>query len=108
MEHKLFTSDKNYLLKEAQFSRPIYERLIRALWEKLEDINQIGSLLRLEQEVETLMPHDLVNAKLVSAVINEFFGSSRPFYLVQIWDRINESRCWWFRQLTRAHCNLIN
>ena len=42
-------------LKEAQFSRPIYERLIRALWEKLEDINQFGSLLRLEQEVETLI-----------------------------------------------------
>ncbi len=42
-------------LKETLFSRPIYERLIRALWEKLEDINQLGSLLRLEQEIESLI-----------------------------------------------------
>ena len=29
------------------------------------------------QDVETMMPHDLVNAKPVSAVVNEFFGSSQ-------------------------------
>ena len=26
------------------------------------------------QEIEALMPHDLINAKPVSAVIKEFFG----------------------------------
>ena len=26
------------------------------------------------QEIETLMPHDLINAKPVSAVVKEFFG----------------------------------
>ena len=29
------------------------------------------------QEIEALMPHDLINAKPVSAVIKEFFGSSQ-------------------------------
>ena len=38
------------------------------------------------QEIETLMPHDLINAKPVSAVIKEFFGSSQ---LSQFMDQTN-------------------
>lgn len=38
-------------LREARFTRPVYERLIRALWERLKDADQLGSLLRLEQEM---------------------------------------------------------
>jgi hypothetical protein len=41
-------------IKELQF-RPIYGRLLRKLWERLEDINQLGSLLRLEREVSQLI-----------------------------------------------------
>jgi hypothetical protein len=45
-------------LKEARFERPIYERLIRALWAKLKDLNEIGSLLRLEEELEVLIAEE--------------------------------------------------
>lgn len=41
-------------IREMQF-KPIYERLLRRLWEKLENVNQVGSLLRLESEVESII-----------------------------------------------------
>ncbi len=41
-------------LREAQFS-PLTERLIKTLWERLKDVNQFGSLLRLEREIDTLL-----------------------------------------------------
>ena len=58
-------------------------RRVRAVGELLENQYRIG-LVRMEraikermslQEIETLMPHDLINAKPVTAVIKEFFGS---------------------------------
>jgi len=69
-------------------------RRVRTVAELIENQYRIG-LVRMEkaikermslQDVETLMPHDLVNAKLVSAVINEFFGSSQ---LSQFMDQTN-------------------
>ena len=42
-------------LREARFTRPIYERLIRALWERLRDATQLGSLLRLEREIGAMV-----------------------------------------------------
>ncbi len=45
-------------VREARFERPIYERLMRALWEKLQDVQQLGSLLRLEKELETLIEQE--------------------------------------------------
>ena len=57
---------------------------MRAVGELLENQYRIG-LVRMEraikermslQEIETLMPHDLINAKPVTAVIKEFFGSA--------------------------------
>ena len=69
-------------------------RRVRAVGELLENQFRIG-LVRMEraikermslQEVETLMPHDLVNAKPVSAVVKEFFGSSQ---LSQFMDQTN-------------------
>ena len=45
-------------MREARFERPIYERLMRALWDKLQDANQLGSLLRLEKELETLIEQE--------------------------------------------------
>jgi hypothetical protein len=44
-------------IKEMRF-RPIYERLLRKLWERLEDINQLGSLLRLEKEIRQLIEEE--------------------------------------------------
>ncbi len=69
-------------------------RRVRSVGELLENQYRIG-LVRMEraikermslQEVETLMPHDLINAKPVSAVIKEFFGSSQ---LSQFMDQTN-------------------
>nr|PZM91132.1 MAG: DNA-directed RNA polymerase subunit beta [Pseudomonadota bacterium] len=69
-------------------------RRVRAVGELLENQYRIG-LVRMEravkermslQEVETLMPHDLINAKPVTAVIKEFFGSSQ---LSQFMDQTN-------------------
>ena len=69
-------------------------RRVRSAGELLEDQFRIG-LARMEravrermstQELETLMPHDLVNAKPVSAALKEFFGSSQ---LSQFMDQTN-------------------
>ncbi|MBI4373635.1 MAG: DNA-directed RNA polymerase subunit beta, partial [Deltaproteobacteria bacterium] len=69
-------------------------RRVRSVGELLENQYRIG-LLRMEraikermslQDVETLMPHDLINPKPVSAVVKEFFGSSQ---LSQFMDQTN-------------------
>ena len=86
-------------------------RRVRAVGELLENQFRVG-LVRMErairermslQEIETLMPHDLINAKPVSAVVKEFFGSSQ---LSQFMDQTNplsevtqastlRARAWW-------------
>ncbi|MCP4682110.1 MAG: DNA-directed RNA polymerase subunit beta, partial [Desulfobacterales bacterium] len=69
-------------------------RRVRAVGELLGNHYRIG-LVRMEraikermtlQEVETLMPHDLINSKPVSAVCREFFGTSQ---LSQFMDQTN-------------------
>ncbi len=70
-------------------------RRVRTVGELLENQYRIG-LVRMErgikermsmsQEIETLMPDDLINAKPVSAVIKEYFGSSQ---LSQFMDQTN-------------------
>jgi DNA-directed RNA polymerase subunit beta len=70
-------------------------RRVRAVGELLENQFRIG-LVRMEraikekmsvyQEMSTAMPHDLVNAKPVTAAIREFFGSSQ---LSQFMDQTN-------------------
>ncbi len=69
-------------------------RRVRAVGELLQNQYRIG-LVRMEraikermslQEVETLMPHDLINSKPVSAVVKEFFGTSQ---LSQFMDQTN-------------------
>jgi DNA-directed RNA polymerase subunit beta len=69
-------------------------RRVRAVGELLENQFRVG-LVRMEravkermsiQELDTLMPHDLVNQKPVSAAIKEFFGSSQ---LSQFMDQTN-------------------
>ena len=60
-------------------------RRVRSVGELLENQYRVG-LVRMEravrermslQEIETQMPHDLVNAKPVNAIVKEFFGSSQ-------------------------------
>ncbi|MBT3312844.1 MAG: DNA-directed RNA polymerase subunit beta [Desulfobacterales bacterium] len=69
-------------------------RRVRAVGELIENQYRIG-LVRMEraikermsmQEVDALMPHDLVNPKPVSAVVKEFFGTSQ---LSQFMDQTN-------------------
>ncbi|MEE9613558.1 MAG: DNA-directed RNA polymerase subunit beta [Thermodesulfobacteriota bacterium] len=69
-------------------------RRVRSVGELIENQYRIG-LLRMERavkermsmgELETLMPHDLINPKPVTAVIKEFFGSSQ---LSQFMDQTN-------------------
>jgi DNA-directed RNA polymerase subunit beta len=69
-------------------------RRVRAVGELLENQYRVG-LVRMEraikermslQEVDSLIPHDLINSKPVSAVVKEFFGSSQ---LSQFMDQTN-------------------
>ena len=69
-------------------------RRVRAVGELLENQYRVG-LVRMERaikermsisEVDSLMPHDLINSKPVSAVVKEFFGSSQ---LSQFMDQTN-------------------
>jgi DNA-directed RNA polymerase subunit beta len=46
----------------------------------------IKERMSMSQEIDTLMPHDLINAKPVSAVVKEYFGSSQ---LSQFMDQTN-------------------
>jgi DNA-directed RNA polymerase subunit beta len=70
-------------------------RRVRAVGELLENQYRVG-LVRMERaikermsmspEIETLMPHDLINAKPVTAVVKEYFGGSQ---LSQFMDQTN-------------------
>lgn len=69
-------------------------RRVRAVGELLENQYRIG-LTRMERairermssvEIDSVMPHDLINAKPVAAVVREFFGSSQ---LSQFMDQTN-------------------
>src|SRR6202142_3587174 len=70
-------------------------RRVRAVGELMENQYRIGlgrreraikERMSMSQEIETLMPHDLINAKPVSAVVKEYFGSSQ---LSQFMDQTN-------------------
>jgi DNA-directed RNA polymerase subunit beta len=69
-------------------------RRVRSVGELMENQFRIG-LLRMERavrermssvEIDTTMPHDLINAKPVAAAVREFFGSSQ---LSQFMDQTN-------------------
>ncbi len=69
-------------------------RRVRSVGELMENQYRMG-LLRMERavrermssvEIDTVMPHDLINAKPVAAAVREFFGSSQ---LSQFMDQTN-------------------
>ena len=69
-------------------------RRVRSVGELMENQFRVG-LLRMERairermssvEIDTVMPHDLINAKPVAAAVREFFGSSQ---LSQFMDQTN-------------------
>lgn len=69
-------------------------RRVRSVGELMENQFRLG-LLRMERailermgavEIDTVMPHDLINSKLLGSIIREFFGSSQ---LSQFMDQTN-------------------
>ncbi|MBF0210081.1 MAG: DNA-directed RNA polymerase subunit beta [Desulfamplus sp.] len=97
-EDILLTAEKLVQLKDTQGAVDDIDHLgnrrVRAVGELLENQYRIG-LVRMEraikermsmQEVDTMMPNDLVNPKPVSAVVREFFGTSQ---LSQFMDQTN-------------------
>src|ERR1700754_4440965 len=69
-------------------------RRVRSVGELLENQSRVG-LLRMERaikermssiDIDTVMPHDLINAKPAAAAVREFFGSSQ---LSQFMDQTN-------------------
>ncbi len=69
-------------------------RRVRSVGELMENQYRLG-LVRMERaikermtsvDIDTVMPHDLVNAKPAAAVVKEFFGSSQ---LSQFMDQTN-------------------
>ncbi|MBF0200724.1 MAG: DNA-directed RNA polymerase subunit beta [Desulfamplus sp.] len=97
-EDILLTAEKLIQLKDTQ--GPVDDidhlgnRRVRAVGELLENQYRIG-LVRMEraikermsmQEVDAMMPNDLINPKPVSAVVREFFGTSQ---LSQFMDQTN-------------------
>ncbi len=105
IEHRALTKDDivkaiKYLvrLKDSQGGVDDIDHLgnrrVRTVGELIENQYRMG-LVRMEraikermtlQDVETLMPHDLVNPKPISAAIKEFFGTSQ---LSQFMDQTN-------------------
>jgi DNA-directed RNA polymerase subunit beta len=70
-------------------------RRVRAVGELMENQYRIGLVrmaraikerMSVSQEIDTLMPHDLINAKPVGAVVKEYYGSSQ---LSQFMDQTN-------------------
>jgi len=76
-------------VREARFERPIYERLMRALWEKLQDVQQLGSLLRLEKEMQALVEEERAHyreAPLFAGLPGEFEAQAAE---EEFWDIIS-------------------
>lgn len=74
-------------LREMQFS-PLIERLIKTLWERLKDVNQFGSLLRLEREINTLL--DESRERPMLARMEADFAGDTPLWGDEFWDLLIE------------------
>ena len=73
-------------------------RRVRSVGELMQNQYRIG-LLRMERaikermqsvDIETVMPHDLINAKPAAAVVREFFGSSQLSQFMDQTDPLSE------------------
>lgn len=51
-------ADLEAFIAEMQFSNPIYERLLRALWPRLREVSELGSLARLERDLADVVEHE--------------------------------------------------
>jgi len=90
-------------LREAHFTRPIYERLIRALWERLRDVNQMGSLLRLEREIGDLIAQERTRyqkAPLFAGLPGEF---EREAAEEEFWDILSMQIIQGLDEFARQH-----
>jgi hypothetical protein len=62
------------LIKQAKFSHPIYERILRAVAVRLKESSHIGSLLRIEREIERLVTQERAKAEEDKQFIMAFPG----------------------------------
>jgi len=100
LTHEDIMETVRYLLRLKDSQGPVDDidhlgnRRVRTVGELVENQYRMG-LVRMErairermslQEVETLMPHDLINPKPITAAIKEFFGTSQ---LSQFMDQTN-------------------
>ncbi|MCK5194128.1 MAG: DNA-directed RNA polymerase subunit beta, partial [Desulfobulbaceae bacterium] len=100
LTHEDIMGAVKYLLRLKDAQGPVDDidhlgnRRVRTIGELVENQYRMG-LVRMErairermslQEVETLMPHDLINPKPITAAIKEFFGTSQ---LSQFMDQTN-------------------
>ncbi|MFX1555420.1 MAG: BREX-1 system adenine-specific DNA-methyltransferase PglX, partial [Promethearchaeota archaeon] len=88
-------------LREARFTRPVYERLIRALWSRLQDVDQLGSLLRLERELGDLITEERARydeAPLFAGLPGEF---EREAAEAEFWEIISAQTVQGLDEFTR-------
>lgn len=75
----------NAFLAEAHFTRPVYERVMRALWLRLKDAGQLGSLLRIEQDIRELIERERLTQS----------GDSPLFNISKFADAIHSDNNFW-------------
>ena len=68
----------NRFIYAMQF-RPIYEHLLKKLWERLEDITQLGSLMRLEKEIDAMIDAERARYIREGRQLNLFGDTQKEF-----------------------------
>lgn len=70
-------------IKQARFSHPIYERILRAMAVKLKDSDNLGSLLRPERELEGLIAEEREKAEKDTQFLLAFPGVTEEQFKTQ-------------------------
>jgi type I restriction-modification system DNA methylase subunit len=71
------------LIKQAKFSHPIYERILRAVAARLKESSHVGSLSRIEREIERLVSQERAKAEADKQFVMAFPGLSPEQFKTQ-------------------------
>jgi hypothetical protein len=91
--------DLTAFLAEMRFTDPIYERVLRALWPRLRELSEVGSLARLEADIARVVAEERKRRareeREVPLLADQMTGSSR---------QAADKDAWWFveEQITIA------
>jgi len=85
-------------MKQAKFTHPIYERILRSLVARTKDSEQLGSLLRLEKVLEQLVAEERRKAQADTQFQISFPGLSPEEFKTQagieeFFDMLSEQVC---------------